>query len=135
MKRTLLAIFALALSGCSTTPVSVNMAKEVNASPTFKMVNGGVPLTIVRDRGFVAGGCAITAFINGEKVASLETGQKVTVYISPGDITVGAGFIGAGLCSGPPKRERDFTVKIQTPKTLRIFLDQSANVDILPTTN
>lgn len=105
MKKLLIALCLTGLAGCSTTPVSVTMAKEVKASPSFKMVSGGVPLTMVRDKGFVAGGCAITAFVNGERVANLETGEKVTVYIAPGDVTVGAGFVGSGLCNGAPKRK------------------------------
>lgn len=132
MKRLFIATLVLSLVGCSTTPVSTNVAKEVNSEATFQYKSGFVPVTIIRDKGFVAGGCAITAFINGNKVADLETGEKAVAYVQPGEIIVGAGFFGSGLCKGDQKKERDFTVKDKKPRTLRIFMDQNANVDILP---
>ncbi|MDF1895073.1 hypothetical protein [Rahnella contaminans] len=134
MKKLLIAVLALGLAGCSTTPVSSSLAKEVKASSSYQFKQGYTPVTIIRDKGFVAGGCAITAFINGNKVADLETGEKVIAYVEPGEVIVGAGFVGTGLCNGAPRKEREFTVKERQPRTLRIFIDQSANVDILPTT-
>nr|DAI75687.1 MAG TPA: hypothetical protein [Caudoviricetes sp.] len=38
------------------------------------------------------------------------------------------------MCSGPAKKEREFIIKENSPRVLRIFTDQSGNVDILPTT-
>lgn len=134
MKMLLIAFSVLAVSGCSTTPVSPSSAKNVAVTPFFESKDDTVAVTIVRDKGFVASGCAITAFINGRKVATLDTGEKAVAYVEAGAITIGAGFVGSGLCSGPAKIERDFIIKQGEPKTLRIFIDQSANVDILPTT-
>ncbi|MEH3538953.1 hypothetical protein POV94_23540, partial [Enterobacter roggenkampii] len=88
--------------------------------------------TIIRDKGFVAGGCAITTYINGKYLAELDTGEKVTAFLNPGDVLVGAGFAGKGLCNGAPKKEREFSIKENDPRALRIFIDQSGNVDILP---
>jgi len=78
--------------------------------------------------------CAITVFINGQPLAELETGEKVIAYLPAGEVVVGAGFIGKGICHGAPKKEREFVIKDGISRTLRIFIDQSGNVDILPTT-
>lgn len=134
MKKLLIAVLALGLAGCSTTPVSSSLAKEVSASSSYQFKQGYVPVTIIRDKGMVAGACAITTFINGNKVAELNTGEKVVAYVEPGEVIVGAGFVGSGLCNGAPRKEREFIIKEAKPRTLRIFIDQSANVDILPTT-
>ncbi|WP_426817934.1 hypothetical protein ACP3TC_07680 [Winslowiella sp. 2C04] len=134
MMKKIILLSALVLSGCSTTPVSPDLAKEVAVASAFKMRSGSVPVTIVRDKGIVAGACAITSFINGEQIANLNTGEKVVAYVEPGTVIVGAGFTGSGFCKGPAKREREFTVDMGKPKALRIFIDQNANVDILPTT-
>ncbi|VEJ54648.1 hypothetical protein [Pragia fontium] len=134
MKKLFLLLAAVVLSGCSTTPMPANLAKEVKASTSFQVEQGKVPVTIVRDKGHVGSYCLITAFINGDPVAELDAGEKVIAYVSPGEVIVGAGFMGAGLCSGDPKKEREFIIKDKQPRTLRIFTDQNANVDILPTT-
>ena len=132
MKKTLLAFSLLILAGCSTEPVLPQYAKEVSASKEFQQSTNTAAVTIIRDKGFVAGGCAITTYINGKYLAELDTGEKVTAYLNPGDVLIGAGFAGKGLCNGAPKKEREFSVKENTPRVLRIFIDQGGNVDILP---
>lgn len=134
MKTIFLALLAFGLVGCSTTPVSPHEAKEVSPIIKYQQKQGLVPVTIVRDKGIIASACAITTYVNGDQVANLEIGEKVVVYVQPGNIVIGAGFIGSGLCSGPARKERYFNIATGQPITLRIFTDQHANVDILPTT-
>jgi len=134
MKKLIIGAMCLGLMGCSTTPVSPKDAKQVSAAIKYQKHDGSVPITIVRDKGMVAGACDITAYIDGEQVANLGTGEKVVAYVAPGEIVIGAGFIGSGLCSGPERKERSFNIISEKPRNFRIFIDQSANVDILPST-
>lgn len=134
MKKIIIPLFVVSLFGCSTEPVSPQNAKEVQAPPQFHEKENTSAVTIIRDKGFVAGGCAITSYINGIKLAELEAGEKVTVYLPAGEVNIGAGFSGRGLCSGHPKKEREFIIREKSSKILRIFTDQSANIDILPMT-
>ncbi len=134
MRKIFLAFIAFGLVGCSTTPVSSHNAKEVAPIIKYQEKQGLIPVTIIRDKGIIASACAITTYINGDQVANLDTGEKVVAYVQPGNIIVGAGFIGSGLCSGPERKERSFNVSSGESTTLRIFTDQNANVDILPTT-
>ena len=134
MKNIFLALLAFGLVGCSTTPVSPHEAKEVAPIIKYQKQQGLIPVTIIRDKGIIASACAITTYINGDQVANLNTGEKVVAYVQPGNIIVGAGFIGSGLCSGPERKERYFNVASGESIILRVFTDQHANVDILPTT-
>lgn len=134
MKKTFLLLIAISVVGCSTEPVLPQNAKEVNAATEFRQKSNTTEVTIIRDKGFVAGGCAITSYVNGVPLAQLETGEKVRAFLPAGAVIIGAGFAGKGLCSGAPKKEREFIITADTPRTLRIFTDQSGNVDILPMT-
>lgn len=134
MKKIITALLTIGLIGCSTEPVKPQNAKEVQPATQFLQKPKTTGVTIVRDKGFISGGCAITSYINGERLAELQTGEKVTAYLPAGEVNVGAGFAGRGLCSGSPKKEREFIIKDNQPRTLRIFIDQSGNVDILPMT-
>lgn len=134
MKKIIITLLTIGLVGCSTEPVMPQNAKEVQASYEFQQKPRTTGVTIIRDKGYVASACAITAYINGKRLAELETGEKVTAYVPAGEIIVGAGFVGRGLCIGDPKKEREFIVKENQSRVLRIFIDQSGNVDILPMT-
>ena len=134
MKKIIIALLVIGLVGCSTEPVLPQNAKEVQASYEFQQKPKTTGVTIIRDKGYVASACAITAYINGKRLAELETSEKVIAYVPAGDVIVGAGFAGKGLCGGTPRKEREFIVKENQPRVLRIFIDQSGNVDILPMT-
>ncbi|EOW2332810.1 hypothetical protein ACNY92_004528 [Citrobacter freundii] len=134
MKKSLLALSLLIMAGCSTTPVLPHEAKNVSPIIKYQQRQGLVPVTIIRDKGIIASACEITIHINGDQVANLDTSEKVVAYVNAGNIIVGAGFIGSGLCSGPERKERYFNINDKEPLTLRVFTDQNANVDILPTT-
>ena len=135
MKKIIIGIIAaLGLSGCSTTPVSPGDAKLVQPTIKYQQHENSIPLTIIRDKGMIASACQITVYINGDQIANLDTGEKVTAYTSSGEVIIGAGFIGSGLCSGPERKERSFSIVDGYPRYFRIFIDQNANVDILPST-
>lgn len=134
MKKIIITLLAIGLAGCSTEPVLPKNAKEVQASFEFQQKPKTTGVTIIRDKGYVGSACSITAYINGKRLAELETGEKVIAYVPAGEVIVGAGFVGRGLCSGSPRKEREFIVKDNQARLLRIFIDQSGNVDILPTT-
>lgn len=139
MRKLLLVLAATALlSGCATDAVPV---KQAITAPNERVFNyqdsskGDSSITIVRDSGMVGGGCYITVFLNGARVAKLDTKEKTTFHINSGEWIVGAGHEGRGLCSGGKERqERDFIIKPGEDKYLRVFTDNNGNVDIKPTT-
>lgn len=134
MKKIVISLLVVGLFGCSTEPVSPKDAKPVQPAIKYQKKEGLLPITIIRDKGVIGVACEITVYINGEQIANLNRAEKVTPYVSPGQIILGAGFNGAGLCSGPVRKERAFTINNNGHMVFRIFMDQDANIDILPST-
>lgn len=134
MRNVVIAFFlSLLIAGCSTTPVQPSQAKQVEPILKFQKSDNTLPVVIVRDKGYTAGACSITVFVDGQQVANLDTAEKTTIYVNPGPIVLGAGFIGSGLCSGAPRNEREFSIHDDS-KVIRISIDQSGNVDLRPMT-
>lgn len=131
--KVLVFCFSLLIAGCSTTPVPPSQARQVEPTLEFQKNSNTLPVVIVRDKGFTAGACAITVFVDGQQAAHLDTAEKTTIYVKPGSIVLGAGFAGSGLCSGPPRNEREFSIHDDS-KVIRISIDQSGNVDLRPMT-
>lgn len=139
MKRLLILMFiGFSITGCSTTPISLNEAKDVPKERVFKFqnsVSNYANLVLIRDKGLVGSGCYINVFINGEEAARLETKERVSLYAPSGNIIIGSSIQGKGLCSfNPPRREREFTFREGEKKVFRLFIDQNGNTDIIPTT-
>lgn len=139
MRKLLLAFAATALlSGCASDAVPVKQAVTVPGERVFdyqEPAKSDSSITIVRDSGMVGGGCYITVFLNGARVAKLDTKEKATFYVNSGAWIVGAGHEGKGLCSGGKERqERDVIIRPGEEKYLRVFTDNNGNVDIKPTT-
>lgn len=138
MNKILLVLSIALLSGCSTEMVPPSKAKLAPANQLYKFQetnpNDGV-LTVVRDSGFISAGCAASLYINGEKAAILNQKEKAIFHLPPGEWAVGATFDGKGMCnSGIERQERYINIKTDDSKTVRIYIDNDANVDIKPTT-
>lgn len=59
MKKKLVTLSFLLLVGCSTEPVLPQNAKEVQPSSEFQKKADTTAVTIIRDKGFVSGGCVL----------------------------------------------------------------------------
>ena len=124
MNKILLVLSIALLSGCSTEVVPPTKAKLAPANQVYKFQetnqNDGV-LTVVRDSGF------ISAIVNQK--------EKAIFHLPPGEWAVGAAFDGKGMCnSGIERQERYINIRSGDRKTVRIYIDNDANVDIKPTT-
>lgn len=74
-------------------------------------------------------------YVNGKLVARLATKEKATFKIPAGNIVLGAGVIGGGLCgTAADRREREVSLGAGQVKNYRAFISSEADVDILPTT-
>lgn len=136
-KLAIVAIVAAAITGCSTSAVPPSQAIEASPNRIFGhqiKSDEMTQLLVVRDSGMVGGGCSTAVFIDGGRAALLNTKEKATFYISPGEHMIGASFEGSGLCSmGKERQERDFTFDKGKIKILRVYIDADANIDIKPT--
>ena len=137
MRKTLTAMTLIALAGCATSPVP--SAKAVKA-PADRLLayqsdlpNSG-KITVIRDSGFLGGGCYATIFLNGDRAAKLDPKEKATFILPPGEWVVGAALEGGGLCGANEKRtETETILKRGQEKYFRVFSAPEAGLDVRPT--
>jgi uncharacterized protein YbdZ (MbtH family) len=135
MKKILLVSIVLGLAGCATSAVPVDQAVEVPQVRVFSYQNAvsdGGTLTVVRDKGFLGGGCYYGLYVNKARVASLDTGEKVNLQLPAGEWMVGFKGEGKACISDDYLSEREVTLKPNQHKAVRLFADPSGNLDIKP---
>lgn len=130
---------AISLAGCATQAILPSKAKPVPVDRIYQYQNrtdqNNSTLIVVRDSGMVGSACYATIYINGGRVAKLETQEKATFFLPSGEWSIGTNLEGRGLCSAPNDRqERYISLKNGESKSVRIFTDGSGNMDIKPTT-
>lgn len=140
MKRAL-ALMALfgALAGCSTTPVPFDQAKPIPGERVLAF--GAKPsapygtIVVVRDTGFIAGGCFVSVHVDGKPAARIDTGEVVRLYVPAGDhlIGLGADQQGKGMCDwGGSLKEQTAILREGQVKRFRIGGDTNSGLDIRP---
>lgn len=134
MKKTLLALSILIISGCATQAVLPSKAKTAPEQRIYSYqqkssVNDAV-LIVVRDSGYLGSGCDTGVYLNGKRSATLEPGEKVNFYLTAGEWSVGMKGEGKLCISDAIPTERDITLQSGTTKAVRLFADPSGNVDI-----
>ena len=138
MRFILFATISAAISACSTTAVSLRDATQVPSSRVTRYATpkpNTAKLIVIRDSGFVNGGCYMGLYVNGVLSARLATSEKVTLYVDQGEILIGAGndTYARGPCSFAPNQitSRETILKAGEVKIFRIKIDQDGNFDIL----
>lgn len=137
MRKLLIATALLVLAGCATSPVPIAKARSAPADRVLayqsEQVESG-KITVVRDSGFLGAGCYATIFLNGERVAKIDTEEKATFILPPGEWVIGAALEGSGLCGANEKRtEAETTLKQGQVKSFRVFSSPDAGLDVRPT--
>ena len=126
---------AFLLSDCATTPVGTSDARTVPParvlSTDYITQRAGTCLVVVkRDSGFGGSACSSRVFVDGQAVAGLATGEKVSLYVTPGEHIIGAnpnGICGGGLS------EVSIVAHIDRPSILRIRYGSNGDYSIQPT--
>lgn len=94
----------LFFAACATSPVLPDQAVPVPSGRIYLFETPSpdrtAQLVIVRDVGWVGGGCYKGIFLNEEKAARLDTGERVNFYLPPGEwfVRVGQDPDGLALC-------------------------------------
>ena len=137
----LIVVCTAALVGCATHPVPSSEALPV---PTDRVFAFQTPtdrpsgtLVVVRDRGFIAGGCPMAFFVDGTLAAHLRTGESTTLIVPAGAHILGAGPAGAGMCSWANtetyRREASQLVTEGTTTKIRLAITQNGIIQVTPT--
>lgn len=119
-----IAIVFFALYGCATSHVPIDKAKPVPAERLFiaqtSLTSGG-KLQVTRDSGYLAGGCFIGFYLDGELAATFDPGEAATFSVSEGEHIVGIGNHGGkGLCAIDSGYRRE-TATIVSPGEVKKF--------------
>lgn len=139
MKKLMLSLSLLALSGCATEAVLPSKAKPAPLERVFLFQNKtselNSKLIVVRDSGYLGSGCFTGVYINGQRAATLDPAEKVIFYLKPGEVSVGIKGEGKVCISDEVASMRDFTLTENGVKAIRLFASPSGNVDIKPLPN
>lgn len=103
-KLLLISLVSILLTGCSTSPVSLDKAVSVpkdrvlahsEYNPDYAKVE------IVRDSGALGGGCYLSVIFRDEHLARFDVSEKATFYLPDGEwnFAVAPDPNGKGLCS------------------------------------
>lgn len=97
MKKSSIILLGCALSGCAvaTTPISTAATTPV---PQSQIINsayqtsepGDAHIIVKRDAGFLGSGCDSLVRVQGTVLAALKPGQRIDIYVKPGDYILGA---------------------------------------------
>lgn len=101
MKKILTTFAFLSLIGCYTNAVNPEKANAVDpllfTRPTE--VNN-VSITVIRDSGLSGFACSYNLYFQDQLVARLDTSEKTTFYLPPGDIYIGLDSCIKGIDTG-----------------------------------
>ena len=137
--RAFVTCLAILVAGCSTSPP---VEGDVRAVAADKILRHASPppgpyttVEITRDSGWMAGGCSMIFYVNGEAAAVLDPKERATLYVPPGPAVVGMGPKDSTFCDQKMTRERDTTFVQGVTQRYRIFIDQNGNGDVLRVSN
>src|SRR5450759_1981928 len=105
MKRIcLLLLLMFCANGCATAPIAISEAKQAPPDRVLAFQtptnNKSATLTMIRDEGFLGGGCYYAVYINKFLAARLNPSEFARFYLEPGEILIryGRDPQGQGLC-------------------------------------
>nr|DAL25557.1 MAG TPA_asm: Protein of unknown function (DUF2846) [Caudoviricetes sp.] len=134
MKLLFISVVALCLAGCATEAVLPSQAKQAPKERLLKFQSPGVgeqaKLIVVRDKGFLGSGCFVGVYLNQEKAAILDPGEKAEFYLKPGEWNVALMGEGKMCIADKIPAGRDFVLTANTTKAVRLFADPSGNTDV-----
>ncbi|MDW3568262.1 MULTISPECIES: hypothetical protein [Enterobacter] len=141
MKRTMLALAIIGLSGCVTEAVPTGKSKTVPAERVLIQGIGNSEFIVTRDNGWlVGGGCFTTLTLDGKHIARIGTGESISYKTNAGRHILGIADDpkGSGLCgvgNGQPYKETSTVINDNETQKFRISGDTNSGLDIRPTSN
>ncbi|HBT3181719.1 TPA: hypothetical protein MBF34_004833 [Klebsiella aerogenes] len=136
MKKIALVLTLLTMTGCATEAVLPSQAKQTPSERLLKYQEQSKEtksvLIVVRDKGFLGSGCYTGVYLNDEKSAILNPGEKATFYLHSGEWNVAIKGEGKMCIADSVPVGRDINIKDGETKAVRLFTDPSGNVDVKP---
>jgi gamma-glutamylcysteine synthetase len=134
MRQSMIAL-VLILTGCATTPLTINQATAVPGSrvlaPQFLAPASNTGSLIVkRDSGFMGSACTIRVFLDAVPVADMNPAEKVELFVPLGEHSVVA-TAANGICGGGIS-EAAVVIMPERQRILRIAAGQSGDILLQP---
>lgn len=133
MKYLGVAVIALLLSGCSTSPVSYDQAQPVPPDRLHDYQQSGADmarLSVTRDSGILGSACMTDTMIDGKLSAEIKPGEIAAFQVPPGRHIIGAkpqGICGGGLI------ETEVRADAGQQYRYRISINSTGSMRIAPT--
>lgn len=132
MKKLLATTLLLAISGCSTTFVPPEKAKQVPAERIFYQGSGDAQITVTRDNGHLGSACYMQLLINGSKAAIFDSEEKATFNVTSGTTILGVSPSGDGLCSFGQVLSTETQLKSGEHGVYRMYIGYGSEPLIIP---
>lgn len=136
MKKLLIALLCVGLTGCATQAVLPSQAKFAPKERLLKyqasINSDDATLIVVRDKGFLGSGCFTGVYLNNEKSAVLDPGEKAVFHLPAGEWSVAMKGEGKACISDSVPVGSYIHLKNGETKAVRLFADPSGNVDVKP---
>ncbi|MEJ5176974.1 hypothetical protein [Erwinia sp. MYb416] len=134
MRKVLILLAAIGITGCTTTPVSTDKATDIPFDRVFNKSllqtgPGRGAVIIKRDSGHVGNMCYSKLYLDGKEIAQIDVAEKLVFHPSIGDHLIGAY---PGICGGSLS---EASIKVETGKTIlyRIGYDSGVIYGLRPT--
>ena len=130
--RAILSIAVLSfLSACATQPVYTADRKHIAAERHLafqeKTEKNNAALEVTRDKGHTGSYCYMGFYIDDQLAARMDTAEKATFYVEPGEhvLRYGAEPSGRGLCVGSKNHwtQTETTLQPNEKKDFRLTID------------
>lgn len=137
--QSLIVVIALAVSGCATSPVPLSVALPVPADRLLAFQQDApdtsATIEVVRDSGMMGGGCYTAFYISGVLAARINTGEKATFHLKPGEYVLRYTLDpqGRGLCHDTKHKhwtEHETSLRKGQTKHFRLSADANGKLDI-----
>lgn len=95
MRKHLILLVIIFITGCSTKPISTDKAENVPGNRIWdktitKKTDDSGTIIIKRDSGLLGSPCATSIYLDGNPIADINTREKITIYPNPGRYVLSA---------------------------------------------
>ncbi|MCC7633850.1 hypothetical protein [Stenotrophomonas rhizophila] len=144
MKTTFFAIgMAIAVSACGTTPINTSTARatpaeRIYAPELMQAADDKVELIVARDAGAKGSACLTAVYLDGKRVSTIASAEKIVFHIAPGRHILGTGPNpeGKALCrvgAESMRRETEIIAELGKPLKYRLAFGASGEMAVMPT--
>lgn len=121
------------LTGCATSAVTYEKAKEIPTDRVVLKTQGKYVFTVIRDEGWTGSGCYADLYIDEELAAKFESGEKSTFRTDENRVMLKVTNSGAALCSyDGGTNHYEVTLELDKHKIYRIHMNNDgAGLQIL----